>query len=122
MARALGALIITPSMTACPPTEIFSMDPLFQPIFFLEAFHPSGRVDQFLLAREKGMAAGTNLHGYLFLDGSGANLIAAGALDYRIYILRMNPLFHHNPPVEKPSAFSAQQKPKPLFKDLNGIR
>jgi hypothetical protein len=84
------------------------MGPLFQPIFFLETFHPSGRVDQFLLAREKGMAAGTNLDGYLFLDGLGTNLIAAGALDYCIDVLRMNPLFHHNPPAGNLSAFMDQ--------------
>jgi hypothetical protein len=85
------------------------MDSLFQPIFFLETFHPSGRIDQFLLAREKGMAAGTNFHGDLFLDGLGADLIAAGTLDDRIDILRMNTLFHCNPPDGKLSAFSGRQ-------------
>jgi hypothetical protein len=84
------------------------MGSLLQAVLFLETFHPSGRVDQLLLAREKGMAAGTNLHGYLFLDGSGTDLIAAGALDYRIDILRMNPFFHHNPPAENLSAFIDQ--------------
>jgi hypothetical protein len=81
------------------------MDPLFQPIFFLETFHPARGIDQFLLAREKGMAAGTNLHRDLFLDRSGTDLIAAGAPDYRIDVLRMNPFFHHNPPAGKLSAF-----------------
>jgi hypothetical protein len=74
------------------------MDSLFQPIFSLETFHPSGGIDQFLLAREKGMAPGTNFHGDLFLVGSGADLIAAGTLDDRIDKLRMNLFFHCNPP------------------------
>jgi len=40
VAKAWGARIVTPSITACPPTEIFSM--LFQAVFFLEALHPPG--------------------------------------------------------------------------------
>jgi hypothetical protein len=92
------------------------MDSLFQPIFFLETFHPSGGIDQFLLAREKGMAPGTNFHGDLFLAGSGADLIAAGTLDDRINILRMNPFFHNNPPAGMLSAFGGQENVNLSFK------
>jgi hypothetical protein len=95
------------------------MDSLFQPIFFLETFHPSGGIDQFLLAREKGMAARTNFHGDLFFVGLGADLIAAGTLDDRIDILRMNPFFHCNPPNGK---LSAVAEPKSLFQELACIR
>jgi hypothetical protein len=63
-------------------------------VFFLEALDPAGRVDQFLLAGEKWMAAGTNLDAYVFLRGPDFNGISAGTLDGRMMIIWMDAALH----------------------------
>jgi hypothetical protein len=70
----------------------------FQPVLSLETFHPSGRVDQFLLAGEKGVTPRTDFHGDFLLDGFRPDFASARAFNYRFDKLGMYPFFHFKPP------------------------
>jgi len=52
-------------------------------VFFREAFHAAGGVNQLLLASEEWMAIGADFHVQLFtLDGrTGGEIVAAGAVE-----------------------------------------
>jgi hypothetical protein len=65
-----------------------------QTVFFLESLHTSGGIDQFLLTGKKRVALGADFHGNFFPVRFRADLVPAGALDYRIDKLRMNPFLH----------------------------
>jgi len=63
-------------------------------VLFHELLHTTGRIDQFLLAGEKGMASGTDFHLDLRLDGTELNLVAAGTEGLNTMIFRMDTFFH----------------------------
>jgi len=63
-------------------------------VFFLEFFHASRRVDDFLLAGHERMAVGADFDLDVFFGGACFNHIAANARDGRRFVVRMNPCFH----------------------------
>ena len=60
----------------------------------LEFVHATGRIDEFLLASEEGMAGVTNTYNDHWLGGPGLDDVAAGTTDLGLHILRMNVCFH----------------------------
>src|SRR5881409_2992029 len=72
--------------TAQPPTVSFP--------YFWEPLHASGRVHEFLLPREVGVALGADIHVDDRDRGARHEAVAAGALHGGPLIGRMNPGFH----------------------------
>src|SRR5215471_15122607 len=110
---------MTPSMTAWPPTRISSLELSAQDVavimrcfrylkyksislglgslpvvFSLESFDTAGRVHQFLLAGEKGMAFRADFEVNFRLRRACLEGFAAGALHDRIDVVRMDICFH----------------------------
>jgi hypothetical protein len=63
-------------------------------VFFSETLDTAGRVDQLLLAGEKRMALGANFDADVLFGGSDLDGVAAGTLDGRGLIIRMDVCFH----------------------------
>jgi hypothetical protein len=67
-------------------------------VFFQEFFYPAGRINKFLLAGEKRMAGGTDLHSHFRIDAADGYFVAAGAYGIDLMILGMDIFFHRKPP------------------------
>jgi hypothetical protein len=59
-----------------------------------ETLNPAGRVDQFLLSGEEGMALGTDFNTDIGLGGTNGHFVAAGATNDGFFIVGMNSAFH----------------------------
>jgi hypothetical protein len=75
-----------------PPTLVLGA--WFQAIFLLELLHPTGGIDEFLLAGIEGVALGANLDPNLWTRRTRVDYLAAGADDRTIDVLRMDLSFH----------------------------
>ena len=63
-------------------------------VFFTEPFNSPGRVNQFLLAGEKGVAFRADLDPYVLLGRTHFNFIPTGTSDSGLVIFWMNSVFH----------------------------
>jgi len=63
-------------------------------VFSLKSFDPAGGVDQFLLAREKGMTFGADFKVDLRFRRARPESLTACAFDDRIDVIRMDVWFH----------------------------
>jgi len=72
----------------CPPAHAS--------VFFLKAFHSARTIDQFLLAREKRMATGTDfdVQDVAFVSGAGCERASARADHSDFVIIGMNVFLH----------------------------
>ena len=66
----------------------------FSSIFLLEAFDPTGSINQFLFARKKWMATGTNFDVQFFLGGTRRPGSATGTVNEGVFVGGMNTSFH----------------------------
>lgn len=67
----------------------------------LEAIHTSARIYQLLLAGKEGMAIAADFNMDIFFCRTGLDLGAAGTLDRRSLVLRMDAFFHYFSPRKK---------------------
>jgi hypothetical protein len=63
-------------------------------VFLSESLDATGRIHEFLLARKKRMAFGTNFHANVLFRGTNLYGIAAGTLNGCVFIIRMDISFH----------------------------
>jgi hypothetical protein len=78
IAKALGARIMTPSITAWTADGDLRHDPyFFSPYFFWNLSTRPAESTSFCLPVKKGVAVRADFHGNLFLDGLGPDLVAA---------------------------------------------
>jgi hypothetical protein len=75
-----------------PPTLVLGA--WLQSIFLLELLHPTGGIDEFLLAGIEGVALGANLDANLWTRRTRVDYLAAGADDRAIDVLGMDLSFH----------------------------
>src|SRR5262249_53438592 len=114
---------MTPSITACPPTRMSSLDEVsaqevavkgrcfrylisfetlwfkleslcLLPVFPLKSFNAAGSIDQFLLSCKKGMAFGADFQVDLRFRRACLEGFPAGALHDRVDVVRMYACFH----------------------------
>jgi hypothetical protein len=64
-------------------------------VLFPKPLNSTGRIHEFLFAREKRMALGTNFHADVLFGRSHLDGVAAGALDGRLLIFGMYVSFHY---------------------------
>src|SRR5262249_25143180 len=76
----------------------------------LELVHAPGGVDELLLAGVKRMTHVANADDDDRLGGAGLDHVAAGATDFRVYILRMNLCFHKRPQNLTPARWMTSAK------------
>jgi hypothetical protein len=70
---------------------------LIHAVFFLKTLDPTaGLHQQFLAARVKRMALGTDLYAYVFPGGAGNKLVAAVASYFSLKVFGMDSRFHLN--------------------------
>ena len=65
-------------------------------VLLTEPFDPAGGVDQFLFSGEKRMALRTNFDPDILFGRTDCDLVAAGTLNGRLEIMRMDVCFHIN--------------------------
>src|SRR6516165_9561303 len=63
-------------------------------VLALELLDPAGGVDVLHLAREEGMASGTDFHGDILPGAARDELVAAAAGHRPLFVFRMNLVFH----------------------------
>jgi len=65
-------------------------------VTLLEALDPAGRIDKLLRAGEERMAFRANADAHVLVGGPRLNHIAAGTVNHRIDVFRMNLGFHES--------------------------
>ena len=63
-------------------------------VFVLKLLYAAAAVDKLLLARKERMACRTNIKADLFVSRSRLKRVTAGAAHLRVFVFRMNTLFH----------------------------
>ena len=89
----------SPPFIAKPENQLNQFARIKTCVFFLKAVDSAGRVNQFLLAGEEGVALGTDFHLDIFLGGSHIKGGAAGTGRCGFCVVRMDIFFHvtHTP-------------------------
>ena len=73
-------------------------DSVFNPVFSLEFLYATSRVHKLLFAGKERVALGTDFNVNILHRGTRLDDVAAGTIDRRFFILRMDTLFHDLPP------------------------